>query len=313
MPNRPQILIVTEEHGSLFSVIWKNLVSNLNYAANVMFEHEPAKAVSYLLSGAFSVALIVCPTIYFSTMKPNRSLRDYVRDFAEHQGGTVLFSGTFSSCVRPLDFDMYFESEWQLPWRIASCHRTTFALNPEFSLDENDHDMLPTELQTTGLESAYSQRAVHVRGAARNTMLYVPTEDSRLESLFFHLGRIHDLTLSPTVFQTWGKGHVGFFGDVTSEIGTTKTILVLCGLTRGTRQPSVISGESIPDAGEWYCAGCGKQKSSKAGIEEAAFKRCGRCLILHYCSKTCNAAHWSRRHWKECDYMKNEDDEVDME
>ena len=108
---RPQILIIAEEHGSLFSNIEKDLVSGLNHNADVKFEPEPVKAASHLLSGTFSAVLIVWPEIYLSVLKPNRSLRDYVRNFVEHQGGTALFCGTFSSFIRPSTFDLYFGSE----------------------------------------------------------------------------------------------------------------------------------------------------------------------------------------------------------
>ena len=184
---RPQILVIAEEHGSLFSSVWQGLVSALKHNADVKFEPEPVQAASHLLSGTFSTAFIVWPEIYLSALKPNRSLRDYVRNFIEYQGGTALFCGTFSSFIRPATFNLYFESEWQLPWRSGIYDRKTFALNNEFSLDGNDDDILPSYLRTAGLERAYSQKALHVKGAARNTMLYVPTGDSHIESRIFIL------------------------------------------------------------------------------------------------------------------------------
>ena len=164
-------------------------------------------------------------------------------------------------------------------------------MNPEFSLDGNNYNILPSDLQIAGLEKKYSQKAVHIKGAASNTMLYVPTGDSQLESLVFCSEPITNLTESPTVFQSWGKGHVGFFGDVNSEIGTTKAILALCGLTNGTRPPRITAGETLPNADGWYYAACGKQESIMADSENTTFKQCGKCLICHYCSKICQMAH----------------------
>ena len=305
MPRRPQILVLDEESTSLFSDVFNNLISVLKRSADVIVEPEPVKAASLLQSGVFSVAFVVWPMAYLSTLKPNRSLRDYVRNFAEHQGGTVLFCGTFGSFIRPTDFNLYFGSEWQLPWRFGDYNRSTFTLNPEFSLVRNDSDGSGDDLQTSVLERAYSQKAIHIKGAARHAMLYIPTSQSQIESSVWAPMPVNDLTQSPTVFQTYGKGHVGFLGDVNSETGTTKAVVALCRLSSGIVPSRVTAGSRLPDAGGWYCAGCGKQESSRAGT---AFKRCGACQVCHYCSVACQTNHWSEGHKKLCKFMKDDDE-----
>ena len=304
MSRRPQILVFDEESkSSLFCSVWNDLISVLRRSADVVFEPEPVKAATLLQSGAFSVAFVVWPMSYLSTPKPNRSLRDYVRNFAEHQGGTVLFCGTFSSFISPTNFNLYFESEWQLPWRFGDYHRTTFTLNPGFSLVGGDNNGSQNNLQTSVLERAYSQKAVHIQGAARNTMLYIPTEDSQIESLVWAPRPVDHLTQSPTVFQTYGEGHVGFLGDVNSEMGTINAVFALCRLGSGVVPIRVSAGSSLPNAGGWYCAGCGMQESSEVF---SAFKRCGACQVCHYCSVACQTRHWSEGHKKQCKYMKDD-------
>ncbi|MCJ1422039.1 hypothetical protein MMC32_008408 [Xylographa parallela] len=242
---------------------------------------------------------------------PNRRLRDQVRDFAELQGGTVLFCGNFSSMTRPSTFNLYFGSEWQLPWTFGDYHRTTMALNPAFRVSTAGNASFKFDPNTTDLDAAYSQKAVHIKNAPRTTMLYVPTEDSQLESLVWQPKPISDLTQSPAMFATCGKGHVGFLGDVNGETGTTKTVLALSGLSKGTKPPSVSSGGASPNAGGWYCAACGKQEVRPAAGQGEGFKRCGKCHVCHYCSRMCQMAHWSGGHKKECKYMRDEDDEDD--
>ena len=91
-------------------------------------------------------------------------------------------------------------------------------------------------------------------------MLYIPTHHSQIESLVWAPMPVDDLTQSPTVFQTYGKGHVGFLGDVNSEMGTTKAIFALCRLSSGIVSTRATAGSSLPDAGGWYYASCGKQE-----------------------------------------------------
>ncbi|MCJ1383697.1 hypothetical protein MMC17_006811 [Xylographa soralifera] len=291
MSLRPNILILDQD-GGLFTEVWSGLVTALKATAAVTFDYQPTSAALKLHSRSFTTVLVVKPDIYFAAAMPNRHLRDQVRDFAELQGGTVLFCGTFSSMTRPTTFNLYFGSEWQLPWKFGDYHRTTMTLNPAFRVSTAENASFNFDLDAADLESAYSQKAVHVKGALRMSMLYVPTEDSELESLVWQPSPINDLTQSPTVFAACGKGHVGFLGDVNGEIGTTKTILALSGLSKGTKPPSVSSGEASPDAGGWYCAACGKQELRTAAVQDEGFKRCGECQVCHYCSRICQRAHW---------------------
>ena len=140
-------------------------------------------------------------------------------------------------------------------------------------------------------------------------MLYVPTEDSRLQSLVWRPKTIDDLTQSPALFATWGTAHEGFLGDVNWKAGTTKTILALSDLADGTNPPAVSSGKAAPDAGGGYCAACGKREPRIGAGRGEGFKRCGKCQVCRYCSRMCQVAQWSGRHRKECKYMRDEDDE----
>ena len=143
------------------------------------------------------------------------------------------------------------------------------------------------------------QKAVNIKGALRMTMLYAPTEDSHFQS------PIDDLTQSPTVFAVWGKGHVGFIGDVNGERGTTKTILAPSGLSEGTELPSVSSGEASPDAEGWCCAACGKQELRAAAVQGEGLRRYGGCQVCYYFSPICQVAHWAGGQKKECKCMRD--------
>ncbi|MCJ1392124.1 hypothetical protein MMC18_004991 [Xylographa bjoerkii] len=177
---------------------------------------------------------------YFSTEEPDRWLRDHVRNYAEHQGGTVLFCGAFTSWDRMPTIDMFFASEWQLPWAVGGRYWSTADLNPAFRIEVENEGTITVVPCTANLEKAYSQKAVHLKEAPSKTMLYVTTEDSRCqwphmqahpisEDAELWPDPILDSGQSPVVFSAYGKGNVGFLGDAYGEIGTKRAIITLCG------------------------------------------------------------------------------------
>ena len=224
----------------------------------------------------------------------------------------MLFCGTFSSFIKPTDFELYFKSEWKLPWTTGDYHRTTLSVNPVFKVQAADpSSTYRFDVSTAELDKEYSQKALHVQGAPRSAALYITTPDSRVESLVFSVSPAHNSVQAPAVFQAYGKGYVGYLGDVNGEEGTSKAILALCGLTPSTSPPTVSRGIANPKAGGTYCAGCGEQEPPVGQGER--YQRCGKCQKCYYCSKKCQKKHWDGGHKKECKYMRNEDEDEEYE
>ncbi|MCJ1245451.1 hypothetical protein MMC30_002655 [Trapelia coarctata] len=311
----PKVLILVDKNDGSFSAscfdgTWEYLVASLDKLAAVTRPQSLEAAGELLASGDFSSVLVVSPETFLSHSKPYRILRDQVRSFAEHQGGIVLFCGTFSSFIRPTDFQMYFKNEWKLPWTTGDYHRTTFSVNPVFKVQNLD----PTssyrfDISTAELEEEYSQKVLHVRGAPRSAALYITTPESRVESNVFPPTSVHDAVQAPAVFQAYGKGYVGYLGDVNGEEGTSKAILALCGLTPTTSPPTVCRRIPNPKAGGTYCSGCGEQEAPVGQGER--YQRCGKCRKCYYCSRKCQKDHWDGGHKKECKYMRDEDEDED--
>ena len=44
----------------------------------------------------------------------------------------------------------------------------------------------------------------------------------------------------------------------------------------------------MSDAAAMKCGGCGTAPAHGA----KAFSKCGRCKMMHYCSRTCQRSHW---------------------
>ena len=289
-----------------------NLQSHLTCLVKVTSTQFSFPPQRYGLSslGEFSVVLVVSPESYLSSQRPYRILRDHVKTFADQQGGIVLFCGTFSSFIKRTSFDSYFRNEWKLPWRFGDYHRTTLTINQNFHIiGKESHTTVNFDPKTASLEKAYSQKAVNVKNASMNSMLYVTTSASQLESRVFPSRSVDNKSQSPVIFQSYGKGYVGYLEDVNSEIGTTKAILALCGLSEDNQPPTTVARISNPNIGGRYCSGCGKQEMQVMdGHESEIYKRCAKCKVCYYCSSRCQKEHWREGHKEDCKVMRDDDD-----
>ena len=292
-----------------------NLQSHLTCLAEVTSSQSSLSPKRYGSSslGDISVVLVVSPESYLSSQKQYRILRDHVKTFADQQGGIVLFCGLFSSFIKPTSFDSYFRNEWNLPWRFGAYHRTTLTVNQNFHITSKDsHTPVKLDPKTASLEKAYSQKAVNVKNVPMNSMLYVTTSASQLESLVFPPQSVDNKSQSPVIFQSYGNGYVGYLGDVNAEVGTTKAILALCCLTDGHQPPTTLARTSDPNTGGQYCSGCRKQEMQvKDSHGSEKYKRCAKCQVCYYCSSRCQIAHWREGHKEDCKYMKDDDDSGD--
>lgn len=135
-------------------------------------------------------------------------------------GGRVVLGCQFSN---HLDSAQSFFQRWGLPWDAGSYHRTTFALNPAG---------LPTPVASAALFPSYSMKALHIANVARAAAVYVPTDDSRIESRVFAPMQITGTQLeeSPAVFVRVGAGYLGFVGDVNGEQGSLRLLIEMCGI-----------------------------------------------------------------------------------
>ncbi|KAG5721401.1 RNA polymerase II-associated protein 3 [Termitomyces sp. T112] len=120
-----------------------------------------------------------------------KKIVDFTRD-----GGSVVMGGSFSSFIRPSDLAHFFLTSWGLNWRSGSYHRATLKLNKSHNLAKSNSSLL----------ESYSMKALHVRGVTPSAVVY--KEDGA------------NPTESPAVQVPFGKGHVGYIGDVNWENGS---------------------------------------------------------------------------------------------
>ena len=133
-------------------------------------------------------------------------------------GGILVFMGLFSGFTQYPNFKTLF-SRFDLPWATKSYHRSTFKLNREM-----------THFNKSGLATSYSQKAVYLANVAYDDAVYLPDDDSVVESNVFGSRPVSDPTETPAAFAKVGEGNVGYLGDVNNEDATTPVLLGMCGL-----------------------------------------------------------------------------------
>jgi hypothetical protein len=131
-------------------------------------------------------------------------------------GGIVVFGSLFPSFITGSEFDRFF-TKWGLPWKMGDYHRTTFVLKPS-------NPQLSSQL--ANLTMSYSMKAVHLKGVKAEDVLYVPTEDSRVQSHVFAPSPV-DMSHVPVAYTRIGDGFLGYIGDVNAEDESTSVILAM--------------------------------------------------------------------------------------
>ena len=163
---------------------------------------------------------IVITTTKLWKDSPTRDRISLVHDALSYicTGGVLIFMGLFSSFARPPDIKSLF-SRLDLPWESGGYHRSTFKLNREM-----------THVDKSSMAMSYSQKALHLANVTFDDAVYLPTDDSVVESIVFGPRHVGDRTQTPAAFTKVGEGRIGYVGDVNNEDETTPLVLGMCGL-----------------------------------------------------------------------------------
>lgn len=124
----------------------------------------------------------------------------------------------FGGFARPPQLDAFY-TRIDLPWRFGDYHRTTFYWIPASSAISGPH-------LHTSLEDSYSMKTFHLKYTAPTTRVYVPEASSRTQSMVFEPAE-GDLHQCPAIFAPYGKGYIGYIGDVNNEEGSRKLLAAM--------------------------------------------------------------------------------------
>lgn len=210
---RPRIFMLSLDTPEYFDEVYSNLIDSLASRATIQRSSNPATAIRYLSSTSPTAVLITDPAIVNAK---HAQVLEKVKTYTDNGGRTVI-SGVFNSFVPPMALEAFFAG-WNLSWAYEVYQRTTCQLNSDV------HD-----LNSSGLASSYSLKAIFLKHVASHDRVYAPTSSSVVESRVFSATSV-DLTPTPVAFASIGRGYLGFVGDVNTEIGSNAVIMAMCGL-----------------------------------------------------------------------------------
>lgn len=213
--------------------------------------------------------------------KKHKNIQIRLSEYAR-AGGTLILACLFSNFVSGPNFDSMCLN-MELPWGWGDYHRTDFALNPAFA------PVFGNETFRT-LDKSYSMKAVHLKNVPAAAKLYLPTNDSRVQSFVFPPDRV-DTAQTPAVWQKHGQGFIAYIGDVNNESGSQVLIMAMLS-TAAKRAPGQGLADEFADLPALVsgCEMCGK---------DTPIKKCARCRSVQYCSVDCQKADW-KSHKEDC-------------
>ncbi|KAG6868431.1 hypothetical protein C0993_003108 [Termitomyces sp. T159_Od127] len=215
-----RFVLVLALHGDLEEEYKLPTIAALQTEITVKKALNVSQAISHLTSSDLHAVFVADAAIVDSS---NAQILKKVVEFARG-GGSVVMGGSFSSFVPFPDFANFFSTSWGLNWKSGSYHRATFKLNKSHSLAKSDSSLL----------ESYSMKALHVQGAAPNSIVYKE-------------GGVNT-TESPAVQVPFGKGYVGYIGDVNWENGSITVLHAMLRISASKRSVSA-SPPTMPSTG----------------------------------------------------------------
>ena len=168
------------------------------------------------------------------TRSTERSTQIKLSEYAK-AGGSLIFACLFSSFTYRSSFNKMCET-MNLPWGRGESFRDGMTLNPAFA------SVFGKEAFKT-LEQSYSMKAVNLINIRVTSKVYVPTEDSRIQSIVFPPHMVDtpqfpapwkifpldmlDTPQTPAVWHKYGQGHIAYIGDVNNETGSQALIIAM--------------------------------------------------------------------------------------
>lgn len=193
----------------------------LRTKANVVEPTSSQEALDHLSSSNSHIAavLVTEPSIM---KRKNQAISTKLVEYTL-AGGTVILGCLCASNSKPSDTNRFFQDVWGLPWKVGAYYRTTSKLNqmanPRFHQD-----------RYASLPNSYSMKAVHLKGVPSEARVYVPSDESVIESAVFAPEPVPTPWQTPMVFAPFGQGYLGWVGDVNAEEGSGRVVFAMLNL-----------------------------------------------------------------------------------
>lgn len=217
----PEVLLLKEflargeEGDRLFRDIYGQLKKNIKTKYRAQKKRCGKAAKSYLTKRKPMVILSVDAGL----LGKRKSYIDFQLELVEYvrKGGALILACLFSGNASP-DLQDAMLARFGLPWKYGDYHRSTFTRNPAF------RDVLGPQLYNS-LEESYSMKTLHLKHVPADASVYV---SSWTQSEVFPATTV-DLYQCPAAFARFGRGYVGYIGDVNNEVGSQKLLMAMLG------------------------------------------------------------------------------------
>lgn len=203
----------------IFDDLYRTIRTRIDSLAPTVEAKTMKEAQSLLSTQSFKAILAVDGGI---AVRRNNALQQQLATYVR-SGGTLIFCCIFSSFVRSTNMLKLWEN-FELPWKRGDYHRTTFYLSQRMK------NVLGSQ-RAAGLEREYSAKALHLENVPTDSKVYVPLEQSRLESRVWAPSPV-DQSQTPAAFHKYGNGWLGYIGDVNNETGSQSLLMALLGKRR---------------------------------------------------------------------------------
>jgi len=210
---KPTIFILgldqEEQWEGLFDAIYQDLIQSLTSRYLIQRARKLGPAQRYLSNSQNRpiAILVVDPGVI---QGKNVTVFDQLKDYVQ-KGGIAVFMANFSSFVKPDEMNNLWKKSWGLDWQMAEYERTDVYLNRS-----------TPSLSPRSLPTSYSQKAVFLKNVSLRDSLYVPSPESRTQSM------VVDPKQTPVAFTKVGHGWLGYIGDVNNEEGSQNVVMEIC-------------------------------------------------------------------------------------
>lgn len=212
VPQHVLFLKLSPEYDSIFTDLYAPVEAKIKTDYQTQEQRSIGGARTYLSTTRPLAIIAVDAGLLGNTYEHGRLQKEVAKYVGT--GGTLIMACLFSSFARPPQLNAFY-ARIGLPWRVGDYHRTTFYLNPAFRA-----------IFGPSLEDSYSMKTLHLQHVRSDARVYVPEASSRIQSMVFVPEEV-DLQQCPAVFSPYGKGYIGYIGDVNNEEGSRKLLTAM--------------------------------------------------------------------------------------
>ncbi|PIL32506.1 transporter [Ganoderma sinense ZZ0214-1] len=232
MAVKPLIIILCLQSESAFAECNPDILPALAQKSVVRKAKTLSQARRYLNSTTRPHVVIVSDAAV--TYPENHELLPRLVEYAK-AGGTVLYSGIFSSMVLYPDLKAMFKTVWGLPWRVCAYTSGNFTVNPRVKGIATKSIIEKCYVKSTRIDHVALEDAIYVNPSAAKKLKNLPEGQSSSEKTYETFAAVAKV----------GRGRVAYMGDFNPEPITVSIVMGLC-FWPGAR-PLIAPGDGVPE------------------------------------------------------------------